>query len=77
VAKSACQQLVVCVSNQRYSASLERRKIYVALKDTNADGHGLTRIIDDSGSDYLYPTRLFRAITLPKAIKKAVLTAAS
>jgi hypothetical protein len=30
----------------------------------------------ESGDDYLYPKALFRAIALPQAIKRAVLTAA-
>jgi hypothetical protein len=76
MAKTAAKQFVVCVSNNGYSASLERRKIYVALRDVKADGHGLLRIVDESGEDYLYPKTLFRSIALPQAIKKAVLSAA-
>jgi hypothetical protein len=76
MAKTAAKQLVVCVNNNGYSASLEKRKIYIALRDTEAAGHGLLRIIDESGEDYLYPKVLFRAIALPQAVKKAVLNAA-
>jgi hypothetical protein len=57
-------------------ASLEKRKIYVALRDAQAEAHGLMRIIDESDDDYLYPKNLFRAIALPQAVKKAVLNAA-
>jgi hypothetical protein len=57
-------------------ASLDRRKIYVALRDTAAEKHGLLRVIDESGDDYLYPKAFFRAIALPQAIRKAVLPAA-
>ena len=74
--KAATKQLVVCVNNDGYSASLEKRKIYVALRDMKADGHGLLRIVDESGEDYLYPKALFRSIALPLAVKKAVLNAA-
>ena len=70
------QQLVVCVSNKDYSVSLEKRKIYIALRDPAAEEHGLTRVVDESGDDYLYPKRLFRSINLPETIKKAVLAAA-
>jgi len=76
MAKTAAKHLVVCVDNNGYSASLEKRKIYVALRDAEADGHGLVRIIDESGEDYLYPKRFFRAIALPQAVKRAVLNAA-
>jgi hypothetical protein len=74
--KTAPKQLVVCIKNAGYPASLERRKIYAALRDAEADEHGLVRIIDESGSDYLYPKSLFRTIALPQAVKKAVLNAA-
>jgi hypothetical protein len=76
MAKSATKQLVVCIKNDGYLASLEKRKIYVALRDAQANEHGLVRIIDESGDDYLYPKSLFRAIALPQAVKKAVLNAA-
>jgi len=75
MAKAAAKQFVVCVNNNGYSASLEKRKIYIALRDAEAEGHGLLRIIDESGEDYLYPKTLFRAIALPQAVKKAVLNA--
>jgi hypothetical protein len=74
--RTAPKQLVVCINNEGYLASLERRKIYVALRDTRADERGLVRIIDESGEDYLYPKQLFRLIALPQAVKKAVLNAA-
>jgi len=70
------KQLVVCVSNEGYPASLERRKIYLALRDLAAEKHGLLRVVDESGEDYLYPKMLFRSIALPQAVKKAVLAAA-
>jgi hypothetical protein len=57
-------------------ASLEKRKIYVALRDPTAEKHGQLRIIDESGEDYLYPKTFFRAIALPQSIKRALLAAA-
>jgi hypothetical protein len=74
--KNRSKQLVVCIDNDGYTASLEKRKIYVALPDADAEKHGLVRVIDESGDDYLYPKASFRSIVLPEAIKKAVLTAA-
>jgi hypothetical protein len=75
MAKTQAIQLVVCIDNEGYAASLEKRKIYVALRDANAEKHGLLRIIDESGEDYLYPKTSFRSIALPQAVKKAVLAA--
>lgn len=70
------KQLVVCIDNEGYPTSLEKRKIYVALRDVDADKHGLLRIVDESGEDYLYPKTSFRSIALPLAVKRAVLAAA-
>jgi hypothetical protein len=76
MAKLRAKLLVVCVNNTGYAASLERRKIYLALRDTDAEKHGLLRIVDESGDDYLYPKAFFRSIALPQAVRKAVLAAA-
>ena len=76
MAKAQIKQLFVCIGNEGYPASLERRKIYVALRDARAEKHGLLRIVDESGNDYLYPKMFFRSIALPQSVKKAVLAAA-
>jgi hypothetical protein len=76
MAKPQTKQFVICVNNEGYPASLEKRKIYVALRDGDAEKHGLLRIVDESGDDYLYPKTLFRSIALPQSVKKAVLAAA-
>jgi hypothetical protein len=70
------KQFVVCVRNEGYPASLEKRKIYVALRDPTAEKHGQLRVIDESGDDYLYPKEFFRSLALSDSIKKAVLAAA-
>jgi hypothetical protein len=76
MAKSVSKQLVVCIGNEGYPASLEKRKLYVMLRDAAAEKHGLIRIIDESGEDYLYPKAFFRPVALPQSVKKAVLSAA-
>jgi hypothetical protein len=76
MAKQQSKQLVVCINNEGYPASLEKRKIYLALRDATADKRGLIRVVDESGDDYLYPKTFFRSIALPQAVKKAVLAAA-
>jgi len=72
----ARELVVVCIDNDGYAASLGRRKIYIVLRDTDAEKHGLLRIIDESGDDYLYPKKFFRSIALPESVRKAVLAAA-
>jgi hypothetical protein len=62
----------VCISNRGYPASLERRKIYVALGDRAADRLGMVRVIDESGDDYLYPKGLFADIVVPAPLAKAL-----
>jgi hypothetical protein len=51
------QLYFVCVNSADYPASLERRKIYVALRDAAAEKQGLLRIIDESGEDYFIRKR--------------------
>jgi hypothetical protein len=70
------QYTVICLDNKGYEVSLEKRKIYIALIDDDADKHGLVRILDESGEDYLYPSSLFTQVELPPRIHRAVLNAA-
>jgi hypothetical protein len=74
--KPPSKQLVVCVKNEGYAASLERRKLYLVVRDAVAEKRGLLRIVDESGEDYLYPRIFFRPIALPRSLKRAVLAAA-
>jgi hypothetical protein len=67
---------VVCINNDGYPASLERRKIYLTIPDPIARRHGQIRVIDESGEDYLYPKSLFVPVRLPESTRKALLTAA-
>ena len=68
--------MVIRVRNDGYEVSLELRKIYIAVRDADAEQHGLRRVIDESGEDYLYPANLFVEVALPQPIRRAVLTAA-
>lgn len=70
---SASKKLVVCIDNEGYEVSLERRKIYVMEPDPAAERRGHVRIIDESGESYLYPKAMFVAVDLPAATRKAVL----
>jgi hypothetical protein len=57
-------QAVVCLTSGGY-ADLEPRKLYRVLRDASASAKGLTRVVDDSGDDYLYPSDFFLAIRVP------------
>ncbi len=61
---------VLCVSNRDYPASLERRKVYRCLPDSEGAKHGLLRVVDESAEDYLYPERYFVSIAVPRAIAR-------
>lgn len=62
-------QFVVCINDRDYRASLEVRKIYQTISDSQAAKHQLLRVIDESGEDYLYPVAYFVPIALPKAVE--------
>ena len=72
----AAKRLVICVDNSGYEVSLERRKIYVSIRDAKAESLGQLRVIDESGEDYLYPKKVFVEVALPRPIRRAVLHAA-
>lgn len=56
------KELVICVKNDGYADSLEGCKLYVSIPDARAAKHGQTRVIDESGEDYLYPQDFFVAV---------------
>jgi hypothetical protein len=68
-------QFVVCVANDGYPASLELHKIYRALSDDEAERDGDLRIVDESGEDYLYPSKWFVQVKIPQAVKTSLLRA--
>lgn len=63
-------QIAVCVENGAYAAALERRKMYQIVHDPAADRHGMLRVIDESGEDYLYPRECFILLDLPLGLKE-------
>ena len=66
------RHFAVCIRNDEYEASLELRKIYEVLEDSAAAKHGMVRIIDEEGEDYLYPADWFLAIELPHKVEEAI-----
>jgi hypothetical protein len=61
--------LLICVRNDGYEASLEPRKLYEKLTDPQADSLGMVRVIDESGQDYLYSAQLFEPIEIPTQLE--------
>lgn len=57
--KNKAQRYAVCLRNEGYEASLELRKLYPVVPDRVAEANELIRVIDESGEDYVYPTRCF------------------
>ena len=70
------QHFVICINNDEYPASLERRKLYEVIPDADAESLGQLRVKDESGEDYLYPKELFVSVELPSGIEKSVISAA-
>ena len=70
-------RFAVCIRNDDHPASLEVRKIYEVLSDTDAAQHKLVRVVDESGQDYLCPEEIFIPIELPQAAKEIFSTHAN
>jgi hypothetical protein len=68
--KRSASHFVVCLKNDGYSVSLEKRKIYKVIPDAVAKTHQMIRVVDESGDDYLYPSGYFAPISLPRTLAK-------
>lgn len=66
------RQYVICVRNQGYEVSLEKRKIYRITPDKTSSELRLVKIIDESGQPYLYPQQFFIPIRLSQPVLKAI-----
>jgi hypothetical protein len=62
-------QFAICVKNDGFEASLQIRKIYYLISDNEAKSHGLLRVKDESGDDYLFPEDFFVPLDLPSPIQ--------
>lgn len=60
----------ICVEN-RGAEDLEVRKVYRVLLDKEAAATGYTRVVDESGEDYLYPSQYFVPVELPRKARRA------
>ena len=66
------KKYLICINNEGYSTSIEKRKLYERVEDSESEKFNLVRIIDESGEDYLYPGNYFLGIKLNKEIEEAV-----
>ena len=69
-------KFVICIENSDYPVSLERRKFYEVIPDSDATKTDQIRVIDESGEDYLYPASCFVDAKLSKETQAAVAKAA-
>lgn len=67
-------KFAICVKNEGFEASLEIRKVYDLLPDAEAESHGMLRVIDESGEDYLFPESFFVPIDLPAPVQARLAT---
>lgn len=69
-------KFVICIDNVDYPVSLEKRKIYEVVSDSEAEEIDYLRVVDESGDNYLYPATCFIDAHLPKEVQAAVVKAA-
>lgn len=72
---SAKTRLLLCLANGGYEVSLEPRKVYASVPDSQAARHDQVRVVDESGEDYLFPAALFAPIALRGKVRRAILAA--
>ena len=71
--QKSTSSFALCVRNDG-SEDLEQRKLYQVLPDRAAAREGYLRVVDESGEDYLYPSKLFVALRLPTAIVRRLMS---
>jgi hypothetical protein len=69
--------LVICMSNDGYTASLELHKVYAVVAPYPNDPDSFVRIIDESGEDYLYPSDWFEPVNLGVALEARIVESVS
>ena len=66
ISAEMAMKFVVCVNKEGLGdlsgEDVTIGHVYEAIGDT--DQHGMIRIVDQSGEDYLYPANCFEAVTL-------------
>ncbi len=60
---------MLCLNNQGYEASLEVGKLYARKANARANAMGMMRVIDEFGSNYLYPATHFSELDLDEVLE--------
>ncbi len=68
-------QFAVCISNDGCD-DLIVWKIYRLLPDKDADAEGYSRVVDESGEDYLYPANRFVVVKFSPKVERELMTSA-
>ena len=69
---NSAKHFAICIHNGEYAGTLELRKVYEVLEDPAAEGRNYTRVIDESGEDYLYPRLWFVPVTVPENVEQVL-----
>jgi hypothetical protein len=62
----------VCIHNKGFEASLEVGKLYEIVADSEAESDGMIRVIDEDGEDYLFESKNFFPLIIPKELAAAL-----
>jgi hypothetical protein len=58
----------MCLDNTDHLVGLEVRKVYKVVDDALAEAHGVIRIIDETGEDYIYEAGRFVPVELTETV---------
>ena len=67
----ATKHFALCVDNSGYPTSLDLHKVYAVLPDARAAEDDFLRVVDESGEDYLYSSKRFVLVELPRQVKRS------
>jgi hypothetical protein len=67
------RQFALCLKNAGNDASLILAKVYRILPDARAAKDNLVRVVDESGEDYLFPSKQFAFVTFPQPVRRRIL----
>jgi len=66
------KRYAMCLENQGYTVSLEKRKVYEIRPPAPKDPEFMVRVVDESGEDYLFPAKWFAPLELPASARRAL-----
>ena len=73
-AKKRAKNYLICIDNSGYEASLESFKLYQIIPDGAAAAHGMVRVVDESGEDYVYSSERFLPIQVSDTLRRFLST---